>query len=161
MKDVSVALPRSLTDKNISWTWIQRAYIIFIFLHPHIGNRDLDYTCKFTRVKANTLLGCVRKSRMIECWISIVAYTRANGVLRVLPPKIQECFEDINGESVVCLNRYKTEIKKGSQLKIVFTGIDVSFSCLPLCIVSCCFTNKIFLLQSVEKWNNSITVCTS
>ena len=126
-KDVSVALPRSLTGKNISRTWIQRAYIIFIYLHPQMGNKDVDYTCQLTGVKANTLLGWVRKSKMIECWISIVAAIRANEVLRVLPPRIQECFEDIKGESAVCVRRYKTKIKKGSQLKIVFTGINVSF----------------------------------
>jgi hypothetical protein len=65
---------------------------------------------------------------MIECWISLAASLRANEVVRVLPPKIQPCFEDIQGESVVCVNRYKIKITKGSQLKIVFTGIDVSFS---------------------------------
>lgn len=127
-KDVSVALPRSLTVKNISRTWIQRSYIIFIFLHPHMGNRDIDYTCKLTGVKANTLLGWFRKSGMIECWISIVASLRANEVIRVLPPKIQQCFADIKGESSVCVRRYKNKITKGSQLKILFTGIDVSLS---------------------------------
>jgi hypothetical protein len=49
-KDVFVALPWSLTVKNILRTWIQRAYIIFIFLHPQMGKRDLDYTCKLNGV---------------------------------------------------------------------------------------------------------------
>ena len=65
---------------------------------------------------------------MIECWISIVASLRANEVIRVLPPKIQQCFADIKGESSVCVRRYKNKITKGSQLKILFTGIDVSLS---------------------------------
>jgi len=140
--DVSVALPRSLTGKIISRSWIQRAYILFIYLHPRMGNKDLDYTCQLTGVKGNTLLGWVRKSEMMQCWVPIVSALTANEVLRVLKPEFQECFQDIQGESTVCVNRYKNKIKKsdGCQLNIVFTGNNVSFPdvvCDVQCVVVC------------------------
>jgi len=162
--DVAVIQPRSLTAKLISRTWIQRSFIIFIHLHPQMGNKDLEYTCSLTGVKGNTLLGWLLKPKMMECWINIVASMKASDTLKSLPSNLQDCFNEVDGSSVVCLRHYRNRIKPGNQPKIIFTGIDVSIFyivCLCLMFTFTLTSLNLFSLQFSGKGDNSITICKS
>ncbi len=77
--EVSVVQPWSLTKKLVSCIWIQCSFIIFIYLHPQMGNKDLDYTCRLTGVKANTLLGWIMKPFLPEGkrYVKISAFRRS------------------------------------------------------------------------------------
>ena len=133
--DISVVKPRSLTPKNCARTWIQRSFIIFIHLHPALGNQDVDYTCRLTGVKSNTLLGWLSKPEMVSCWYHVVASIRACDVLAAMPKPFREIFADIDENSTVPIKRFERKAKRNQgQLKIVFTGIEVSqcFVCLFL-----------------------------
>jgi hypothetical protein len=135
--EVSVIQPRSLTKKLVSCTWIQCSLIIFIYLHPQMGNKDLDNTCRLTGVKANTLLGWIIKPRLIEYWVKIVSSLNANDTLKSLPSDVQDCFSNVDENSVVCLHHYNNWIKPGNQPKIGFTGLDVSLLSFLLVCVFC------------------------
>jgi hypothetical protein len=144
--DNAVVQPRSLTKKLVSRTWIQRSFIIFIYLHPQMGNKNIDYTCRLTGVKANTLLGWITKPSLIECWIKIVTSLKARDTLKSLPSDLQDCFNDIDGNSTVCLHHYNNRIKPGNQPKILFTGLDVSlfFIASISCLHYLFFTKNVF-----------------
>jgi len=46
-----IASLRTVTTSKVGRTWKQRAVIIFIFLHPRIGQKNLEVTCSLTGVK--------------------------------------------------------------------------------------------------------------
>ena len=57
-----------VTDKYDRRNWLQRATIIFIFLHPKIGAKNAADTAAFMGVKENTLLGWLYQKKFIIGW---------------------------------------------------------------------------------------------
>jgi hypothetical protein len=53
--EVTVVKVTQLTPHQCHCTWFPHSFIFFMFLHPCMGTKDVDYTCKVTGVKENTL----------------------------------------------------------------------------------------------------------
>jgi len=51
----------SLYRNIVNHSWIQRANIIFLFLHPWIGKQNTGITAELTGVNEHTLLGWLSK----------------------------------------------------------------------------------------------------
>lgn len=131
---------RSLTPKYCHRTWTQRAYIIYMHLHPQIGAMDVGFTTQLTGVKANTLLGWISKPSFVSCWLPLVGSIKAEELLSVLPPSFKECFNFIDTNTTIRLDRFQWIARKktGTQLKIAFAGSKtvssfvLGFCCLLL-----------------------------
>lgn len=144
--NTAVVKPRSLSPQQCHRSWFQRSFIIFMYLHPRIGCKDVDFTSALTGVKKNTLIGWLSKPNLISCWLPIVASYKASDIVGALPGEYKEIFQDIvNGNSQVSLTTFAQKAKKakGTQLKISFTGIDVSSSIHCVLFVSVYTTNHI------------------
>lgn len=128
---------RSLTPKNCKRSWIQRSYIIYMHLHPNIGRGDMEYTCALVGVNQNTLSGWLTKPSLISCWLPIVSSFNVHDVLNVLPEKYQNTFVDIDGSTILDLQKYERLARKdeGVQLKISFARKNVSVFSLS-CFIS-------------------------
>jgi hypothetical protein len=67
-----IASLRTLSTTKVGRTWKQCAVIVFIFLHPRIGQRNLELTCSLTGVKERTLSGWLCQKKMIQMWVDLV-----------------------------------------------------------------------------------------
>ncbi len=78
-----------------------------------MGAKDVDYTCKVTGVKENTLLGWLVKPELVACWLPIVAAIKASDILGALSREDREIFEKVvDGNSGVCLKKFTSKVKK-------------------------------------------------
>jgi hypothetical protein len=127
---------RALSRTYVGQTWKQRAIIIFIFLHPKIGNRNMDLTCLLTRVKHPTLSGWLCQKRMM--WVDIVEDMNASVAIMSPPSQIQEQFSHVDPESTVSVLRYRKRLpsENSNNLLVYFKGGKVRnkffFSCISL-----------------------------
>jgi hypothetical protein len=101
---------RALSSTYVGRTWKQCAIIIFIFLHPSIGKRNLELTCLLTGVKERTLSGWLSQKRMIQMWMDIVEDMNASVAIMSLPSQIQDLFIDVDPESTVSVLRYRKRL---------------------------------------------------
>jgi len=139
--DVGVTVPNSTTvntdsqmsqllrvsDKYDRRNWLQRATIVFIFLHPKIGAKNSADTAAFTGVKENTLLGWLYQKKFINGWLELVEAMNAGTALRALPVHVQDLFPHVDPESTVCVKRFRNRILgAANQRKIYFKGGKVS-----------------------------------
>jgi hypothetical protein len=60
---------------HLDSTYFNYLYV-FVF---KIGNKNMEYTCWFTGVNGNTLLGWMTKPHLIDCWDNIGESMRARG----------------------------------------------------------------------------------
>jgi len=126
-----VVKPRSVTPHQCHCSWFPLSFIIFMCLHPCIGCKDVGYTSTLTGVKKNTLIGWLLKPNLISCWLPTVATIKASDIVSALPGEYKDIFMDIvDGTSQVCLKKKANIAKKakGTQIKITFTGMEVSSS---------------------------------
>jgi hypothetical protein len=89
-----VVKPRSVTPHQCRCSWFQHSFIIFMFLHPSIGCKDVDYASTLTEVKKNTLIGWLSKPNLISCWLPIVATVKASAIVGALPGEYKDIFID-------------------------------------------------------------------
>jgi len=150
--DATVVKVTQLTPKKCHRTWFQRSFIIFMFLHPCMGAKDVAYTCKVTGVKENTLLGWLVKPELVACWLTIVAAIKASDILGALSREYREIFENVvDGNSGVCLKKFTSKVKKnkGTQLRITFTGKEVrSFVSVDYLFYSFSASYKLFFITT-------------
>jgi hypothetical protein len=67
--DSQVTQALRVSDKCDQRNWLQRAAIVFIFLHLKIGAKNAADTAAFTGVKENTLLGWLyQKKKLMSGW---------------------------------------------------------------------------------------------
>jgi hypothetical protein len=126
--DTQMARSRSVTDTYDRRNWLQRAAIIFIYLHPKIGAKNTADTAAFTGVKESTLLGWMYQKRFIMGWLELVEAMDAGTALRALPANVQDLFPHVDPMSTVCVKRYRERIHGiRHQRKILFKGGKVSF----------------------------------
>jgi hypothetical protein len=109
---VKMSKSRSLTPKYCYRTWTQRAYIIYMHLHPQIGAMDVGFTTQLTGVKANTLLGWLSKPSFVSCWLPVVGSIKAEELLSVLLPSFKECFNFIDTNTTIRLDRFQRIARK-------------------------------------------------
>jgi hypothetical protein len=107
-------------------TWLQRANIIFLLLHPQVGNRNTHRTAKLTGVQERTLSGWLSQKKMVEMWVDIVEDLTAEVALKALPHHLQELFVNVDPESTVCAHRYRNRIADRNQPKVYYKGGKVS-----------------------------------
>jgi len=62
---------KTLTHKYYRRSWKQRVSIIFLYLHPQIGNGNAKDVASLTGVNEHTLLGWLSQTKMIEYWITL------------------------------------------------------------------------------------------
>jgi len=122
VKDAStnavVVKPRSVTPHQCHCSWFPLSFIIFMCLHPCIGCKDVGYTSTLTGVKKNTLIGWLLKPNLISCWLPAVATIKASDIVSALPGL----------SSLFKKNANIAKKAKGTQIKITFTGMEVSSS---------------------------------
>jgi hypothetical protein len=118
---------RALSAKYVGRTWKQRAVIIFIFLHPRMGQRNLGVTCALTGVKERTLSGWLTQKKMIKMWVDIVEDMTADTALRSLPASVQDVYINVDPESTVSAHKYRRRLPDlGSNLHVYYKGGKVS-----------------------------------
>lgn len=120
-----VSKSRRLTDSYDNRNWLQRAKIVFLFLHPKIGAKNSADTAAFTGVNENTLLGWVYQKKMIAMWLDLVESMDAGTALEALPAPIKDMFSHVDPDSMVSVEKYRKQLNGGSstnQLKILFKG---------------------------------------
>lgn len=120
-----VSKSRRLTDSYDNRNWLQRAKIVFLFLHPKIGAKNSADTAAFTGVNENTLLGWVYQKKMIGMWLDLVESMDAGTALEALPAPIKDMFSHVDPDSMVSVEKYRKQLNGGSstnQLKILFKG---------------------------------------
>jgi hypothetical protein len=91
----------SLSRKFVDQSWMQRANIIFLFLHPWIGKQNTGITAELTGVNEHTLLGWLSQKKMTAMWIDIVDDLTVEVAIKSLPTNIQELYFDVDNESAV------------------------------------------------------------
>jgi hypothetical protein len=74
-------------------------------------------------------VGWLTKPSMVSFWLPLVAAIKPADLLSALPKEYQECFNIIDNNSMVSLKQYHqiASKAKGTQLKILFAGKEVSF----------------------------------
>jgi len=83
---------RTLSITNENRSWLQRAKIVFIHLHPKIGGRIPKDTAALTSVNVNTLLGWFVQTGFKEGWIDLVECMTAGTALQSFPIAVQDLF---------------------------------------------------------------------
>lgn len=124
-----------VTDHYDRRNWLQRAKIVFIFLHPNIGAKHSADTAAFTGVKENTLLTWLYQKKMIQGWLPLVEAMDAATAIAALPVAVQDLFLHVDPDSTVCVKQFKRKIGCAlNQGKILFKGGKVSMKlfCCPL-----------------------------
>ncbi len=122
---------RVLTATYNKRDWLMRANIIFLHLHPKIGNKDTRRTAELTGVQERTLAGWLSQKQMIKMWADIVEDMTAGVALQALPPHLQDVFHDVDPESTVSVAKYRKRIGSNNNIKLIFKGGKVScFVCL-------------------------------
>ena len=61
--DTDMSTSRTLTYKYDRRSWKQRATIVFLYLHPQIGNNNAKDTAALTGVNEHTLLGWMSQKK--------------------------------------------------------------------------------------------------
>jgi hypothetical protein len=125
--DTDMSTSRTLTYKYDRRSWKQRATIVFLYLHPQIGNNNVKDTAALTGVNEHTLLGWLSQKKMIEYWIDLVQSMEAKTAIASLDSSVQDLYCHIDPESTVCTKKYEKRINRhDSQIKILFKGGKVS-----------------------------------
>jgi len=108
-----------------------RRYYFHFFLHPRIGQKNLEVTCSLTGVKERTLSGWLCQKKMITMWVDLVEDLTAEVALKSLPPHIQDLFMDVDLESQVSAQRYRQrlQVEAKNNLQIFYKGGKVSYMC--------------------------------
>ena len=81
---------KSITKFNFGrkeLTWESRAIIIYYYLHPLLGNRDILAAVNLFGICWNTLKGWLHKNHFRKRWTNIVTHLVFEDVLEVLPFK--------------------------------------------------------------------------
>ncbi len=121
---------RSLLSTYYNRTWLQRSNIIFLFLHPQVGNRNINTTASLTGVNERTLSGWLTQKKMIEIWVDIVEDMTAEVALKALPHHLRDLFFNVDPESTVKATRYRNRIANRTQPKLYYKGGRVSATLL-------------------------------
>lgn len=126
--EASLTNSRNVTTSYETRNWLQRATIIFLYLHPKIGAKKLADVAAITGVNEHTLSGWVSQKKLIACWLGLVEAMNARTALSALPSQIQDVYCHVDPESTVSVDKYKRRIGQSelSQLKILFKGGNVS-----------------------------------
>jgi hypothetical protein len=101
----------SLYRKIVNRSWIQRANIIFLFLHPWIGKQNTGITAELTGVNEHTLLGWLSQKKMIAMWIDIVEDLTVEVAIKDLLT-----YFDVDPESTVSTLWYMKQINNFNNL---------------------------------------------
>jgi hypothetical protein len=88
--DTQMARALRVTDSYDRRNWLQRATIIFIYLHPKIGAKNAADTAAFTGMKESTLLGWMYQKRFVIGWLELVEAMDAGTALRALTANVQD-----------------------------------------------------------------------
>ena len=82
-------------SRELSWT--QRASIIYFYLHPFMGRKDMKFTSKLFSINSRTLEGWLTKKEMISKWLTIVRNLDGRSVRKCIPQKfIHKYKESVN-----------------------------------------------------------------
>ncbi len=121
---------RRISDSYDRRNWLQRAAVVFLFLHPQIGAKSSADTASFTGVNENTLLSWIYQKQLIAGWLDVVAAMDARTAIAALPAPIQDLFSHVDPDSTVCVDYYRKKINacskqtqflfKGGQVRVVF-----------------------------------------
>ena len=65
--------------------WTSRSVIIYFFLHPSLGKKDLERSAGLFRVNPRTLEGWLTKDNMKKKWASMVNDLKFDDVVRAIP----------------------------------------------------------------------------
>ena len=71
-----IVLPIKKKRGRVWSTWLDRSYVIFMYLHPLIFNRNVAVACDVLGVHRTTMLGwvsCSVKKNYVSSWFDLVA----------------------------------------------------------------------------------------
>lgn len=123
----ALASTRSLSCQKAQRSWLQRANIIFLFLHPRIGQKNLAITSALSGVNEHTLSGWLHQKKMIATWIDYVEDLTASMAMKALPSKIRELYLNVDPDSRVSVGRYRRRLNLStSTINILYKGGKVS-----------------------------------
>lgn len=130
----ALASTRSLSCKKEHRSWIQRANIIFLFLHPRIGHKNLAITSALSGVNEHTLSGWLHQRKMIATWIDFVEELTASVAMKALPSNIRELYLNVDPDSRVSVGRYRKRLNRyTSTINIFYKGGKVSLFLFNFC----------------------------
>ena len=113
----------SLNDlRKREYLWSERSCIIYFYLHPFMGHRNLDLTASIFSVNKTTLKGWLAKSDMIKRWLPIVEKLNGTSVKASIPKKFADKYSAPDSRYEVCsikLDSYKKRVEKdNNQMKL-------------------------------------------
>jgi len=84
----TIGTKKTVTKKDVSYgrkemTWTSRAIVIYFFLHPLLGKKDLQLTSEIFNVNKRTLEGWVSKEE--QNWHGLVSNLSFDDVVEALP----------------------------------------------------------------------------
>jgi len=88
--EVQDAVNSRITVRHVSkgrkeFDWASRSVIIYFYLHPSLGKKDLERSAGLFQVNPRTLEGWLTKEDMKKRWISMVNELSFDDVLRAIP----------------------------------------------------------------------------
>jgi hypothetical protein len=141
----ALASTRSLSCKKEQRSWLQRANIIFLFLHPRIGQKNLAITSALSGVDEHTLSGWLHQRKMIATWIDYIEDLTASVAMKALPSNIRELYLNVDPDSRVSVGRYRRRLDLStSTINILYKGGKVS-----LILFICCYLFYHIVFSSV------------
>jgi len=112
-----------VTYKYDKRSWLQRATLIFLYLHPKIGKKNANYMSNLLGVNEHTLLGWMHQKKFISGWVDLVDAMNVKKALSGIPENVQDFFAHVDPESGVCVKKYRSKIDRlENQNKLLFKG---------------------------------------
>ena len=112
-----------MTYKYDKRSWLQRATLIFLYLHPKIGKKNANYISNLLGVNEHTLLGWMTQKKFISGWVDLVDAMNVKAALSGIPENVQDYFAHVDPESGVSVKKYRSRIGRlETQNKLVFKG---------------------------------------
>jgi len=121
--DTAVTAVRTVTYKYDKRSWLQRATLIFLYLHPKFGKKNANYMSNILGVNEHTLLGWMTQKKFISGWVDLVDAMNVKAALSGIPENVQDYFAHVDPESGVSVKKYRSRIGRlETQNKLVFKG---------------------------------------
>jgi hypothetical protein len=121
--DTAVTAVQTVMYKYDKRSWLQRATLIFLYLHPKIGKKNANYMSNLLGVNEHTLLGWMHQKKFISGWVDLVDAMNVKTALSGIPENVQDFFAHVDPESGVCVKKYRSRIDRlENQNKLLFKG---------------------------------------
>ncbi|KAF4140656.1 hypothetical protein GN958_ATG10150 [Phytophthora infestans] len=91
-KDISRIRSKALHYNTL--TWKERSVVIFYYLHPLLGNKDAEVTCRVFGVRHATFTNWVTKHSYYPKWVPFVEFMTVRTVLNSIPVEFRAIFDE-------------------------------------------------------------------